>query len=162
MPNGNVGTPTKVFLKFIKSCRLPPKVISKLGLAFPRTRTNKIYSKMAYDYGGVVEDGPPPEDEVLTSARGHELMSERDRKLETQTQPPKSKINSDEAPFSSLPETSFVGAFLVVVYGFAFSRRCVFATWRVLASVALTRDRPYYNIYCSRLRLNLHGEWGIN
>ena len=58
--------------------------------------------------------------------------------------------------------TIFVGAFLSVVYGFAFSHRCVFATWRVLASVALTRDRPYYNIYCSRLRLNLHGEWGIN
>ena len=36
MPAGNVGTPTHHFLTAIKQCRLPSKLIGKLGLEFPR------------------------------------------------------------------------------------------------------------------------------
>ncbi|XP_052247176.1 G patch domain-containing protein 3-like [Dreissena polymorpha] len=76
MPNGNVGTPTLVFLDFIKQCRLPPKVISKLGLTFPKTRTNKQYGSVPFDYGNdVVEGSHEAECEVLT-ASGHKLVTE--------------------------------------------------------------------------------------
>ncbi|KAG1672151.1 G patch domain-containing protein 3 [Nymphon striatum] len=51
MPNGNVGTPTAYFLKMINTCRLPPIIISKLGLVFPRTKSNKIYGCVPFDYG---------------------------------------------------------------------------------------------------------------
>lgn len=51
MPNGNVGTPTMVFLDFIKQCRLPPSIIKKLGLTFPKTLSTKQYGRVAFDYG---------------------------------------------------------------------------------------------------------------
>jgi hypothetical protein len=38
MPNGNVGTPNACFLNLIKECRLPPSLVKKLGLEFPRAR----------------------------------------------------------------------------------------------------------------------------
>ncbi|KAF8781389.1 G patch domain-containing protein 3 [Argiope bruennichi] len=50
MPNGNVGTPTDHFLKEIRMCRLPPPVIFKLGLKFPRSQLRRIYSNVAFDY----------------------------------------------------------------------------------------------------------------
>ncbi|XP_029601275.1 G patch domain-containing protein 3 isoform X2 [Salmo trutta] len=43
MPAGNVGTTVKVFLQLIQSCRLPPRLIRKLGLAFPKTSCNRRY-----------------------------------------------------------------------------------------------------------------------
>lgn len=50
MPRGNVGTPTKHFLTLINSCRLPSKLIGKLGLTFPKTKT-RIYGNVPFDYG---------------------------------------------------------------------------------------------------------------
>uniref|UniRef100_A0A803JWA3 GPN-loop GTPase 2 n=1 Tax=Xenopus tropicalis TaxID=8364 RepID=A0A803JWA3_XENTR len=50
MPQGNVGTPLKVFLQLIRSCRLPPKVITKLGLCFPSN--GKRYAKVPFSYSG--------------------------------------------------------------------------------------------------------------
>ncbi|GBM43215.1 G patch domain-containing protein 3 [Araneus ventricosus] len=49
MPNGNVGTITDHFLKEIRMCRLPPRVIRKLGLLFPRSQARRIYSS-AFDF----------------------------------------------------------------------------------------------------------------
>lgn len=102
MPNGNVGTPTALFLQFIKDCKLPPSVINKLGLRFPRKRTNKIYSNVHFDYGGGVDalPGEGEEEEVITSATGHELCGEGSIP-ETKSQSEKSKI---DAPSSSLTQ----------------------------------------------------------
>ncbi|GFV52970.1 g patch domain-containing protein 3 [Trichonephila clavipes] len=50
MPNGNVGTKTSHFLNEIRSCRMPPSLISKLGLQFPRNRSRRIYGSVAFDY----------------------------------------------------------------------------------------------------------------
>lgn len=50
MPKGNVGTPTKHFLALINSCQLPSKLIGKLGLYFPKTKTRK-YGSVPFNYG---------------------------------------------------------------------------------------------------------------
>ncbi|CAK8690586.1 unnamed protein product [Clavelina lepadiformis] len=50
MPNGNVGTPTYVFLELIKQCKLPPRIIKKLGLIFPKTGSNRRYGNVPFNY----------------------------------------------------------------------------------------------------------------
>lgn len=50
MPQGNVGTPTEFFLRAIKECRMPPKLISKLKLEFPRSRRRRAMGAVAFDY----------------------------------------------------------------------------------------------------------------
>ncbi|XP_070542867.1 G patch domain-containing protein 3-like [Ptychodera flava] len=52
MPNGNVGTPTSFFLKLIRTCRMPPSLIKKLGLVFPKSRSMRRYGNVPFDYGG--------------------------------------------------------------------------------------------------------------
>jgi hypothetical protein len=49
MPQGNIGTPTKHFLALIQSCRLPTKLIGKLGLNFPKTKTRR-YGSVPFNY----------------------------------------------------------------------------------------------------------------
>jgi len=96
MPQGNVGTPTSHFLRLIQQCRLPASVISKLGLVFPRTRSNRKYGCVPFEYGRRVHPGtkdvrmlPGTEDNLavpcmddgpidVKSAGGTELMSERE------------------------------------------------------------------------------------
>ncbi|KAK3582949.1 hypothetical protein CHS0354_019955 [Potamilus streckersoni] len=77
MPNGNVGTPTMVFLEFIRQCRLPPAVIKKLGLIFPKTRTNKKYGSVPFSYGGEVVHGHEEGDITVLSASGQEIESSK-------------------------------------------------------------------------------------
>ena len=78
MPQGNVGTPTSHFLCLIQQCRLPASIISKLGLVFPRTRSNRKYGSVPFEYGGKtcpgVEDGAVD----VKSGGGTEIMSERE------------------------------------------------------------------------------------
>ncbi|XP_016106001.1 G patch domain-containing protein 3 isoform X2 [Sinocyclocheilus grahami] len=50
MPVGNVGTPVCVFLELIQSCRLPPRLIRKLGLTFPKTGSSRRYGNVPYLY----------------------------------------------------------------------------------------------------------------
>ncbi|KAG7270906.1 hypothetical protein CRUP_000265 [Coryphaenoides rupestris] len=71
MQNGNVGTPVTVFLQLIQSCRLPPRLIRKLGLTFPKTSSNRRYGNVPYQYWDTftVEAS---EDHVYTAA-GHEV-----------------------------------------------------------------------------------------
>ena len=61
MPQGNVGTPTATFMNLINSCRLPTKVIRKLKLEFPKSRTKRRYGAVPLDYGteGTSEAGGP-------------------------------------------------------------------------------------------------------
>lgn len=50
MPFGNVGTPLSVFLELIRACRLPPLVIKKLQLDFPRTGSSRRYGNVPFQY----------------------------------------------------------------------------------------------------------------
>ncbi|XP_038233711.1 G patch domain-containing protein 3 [Dermochelys coriacea] len=50
MPHGNVGTPLRVFLELIKACRLPPRVIKKLQLRFPKTGSSRRYGNVPFKY----------------------------------------------------------------------------------------------------------------
>ncbi|XP_039589701.1 G patch domain-containing protein 3 isoform X2 [Passer montanus] len=52
MPRGNVGTPLGVFLELIRACRLPPRVIGKLQLHFPRTGSSRRYGSVPFQYPG--------------------------------------------------------------------------------------------------------------
>ena len=49
MPFGNVGTPSRIFLELIKQCKLPPKVIGRLRLTFPKSGS-KRYGQVPYEY----------------------------------------------------------------------------------------------------------------
>lgn len=71
MPNGNVGTSVKVFLQLIQSCRLPPRLIRKLGLVFPKTSSNRRYGNVPFQYQNTCTL-PATEETVLTAA-GHEI-----------------------------------------------------------------------------------------
>ncbi|XP_077996044.1 G patch domain-containing protein 3-like [Glandiceps talaboti] len=72
MPNGNVGTPTKVFLDLIAACRMPSSVIKKLGLVFPRTRSNRRYGNVPFDYGGKI--AMYNDDETIVTATGEDIL----------------------------------------------------------------------------------------
>ncbi|XP_009071742.1 PREDICTED: G patch domain-containing protein 3, partial [Acanthisitta chloris] len=50
MPCGNVGTPLGVFLELIRACRLPPPVIKKLQLDFPKTGSSRRYGNVPFEY----------------------------------------------------------------------------------------------------------------
>lgn len=71
MQNGNVGTPVKVFLQLIQACRLPPRLIRKLGLTFPKTSSNRRYGNVPFQYKNT-QTLPATEETVLTAA-GHEI-----------------------------------------------------------------------------------------
>jgi len=78
MPQGNVGTPTSHFLRLIQQCRLPSSIISKLGLVFPRTRSNRKYGSVPLEYGGVICPGVEDHRVDVKSGRGSEIMSEKE------------------------------------------------------------------------------------
>lgn len=71
MQNGNVGTSVKVFLQLIQACRLPPRLIRKLGLTFPKTSSNRRYGNVPFQYHDTCTL-PATEETVLTAA-GHEI-----------------------------------------------------------------------------------------
>ncbi|XP_075709562.1 G patch domain-containing protein 3 [Rhinoderma darwinii] len=68
MPQGNVGTPVGVFMQLIRSCRLPPKLITRLGLQFRRSR--RRYSNVPYVYSGTETS---EKEEGVYTANGHEI-----------------------------------------------------------------------------------------
>ncbi|XP_059194371.1 G patch domain-containing protein 3 [Centropristis striata] len=71
MQNGNVGTPVKVFLQLIQSCRLPPRLIRKLGLTFPKTSSNRRYGNVPFQYWNTTT--LPATEETILTAAGHEI-----------------------------------------------------------------------------------------
>jgi hypothetical protein len=107
MPHGNVGTPTAYFLKQIQLCRLPATIISKLGLVFPRTRSNKQYGCVPFTYGGTeVHKARAKEYIDVSSSKGEEIMSEecfvrlseqKDAVRASQSMPPKEEKQDDDA-----------------------------------------------------------------
>lgn len=50
MPNGNVGTPLSTFKELIRTCKLPPHVITKLDLDFSVGKSRKKYTNVPLDY----------------------------------------------------------------------------------------------------------------
>ncbi|CAJ0582515.1 unnamed protein product, partial [Mesorhabditis spiculigera] len=50
MPNGNVGTPTAYFLSQISQCKLPPSLITRLGLK--RQRRKRKFEAVDFVYNG--------------------------------------------------------------------------------------------------------------
>lgn len=71
MPAGNVGTPVSVFLALIQSCRLPPRLIRKLGLTFPKTGSHRRYGNVPYQYRNSAL--VTPTDESVFTAGGVEI-----------------------------------------------------------------------------------------
>lgn len=71
MPNGNVGTPVKTFLQLIQSCRLPPRLIRKLGLTFPKTSSSRRYGNVPFQYQNT--QTLPSTEETVYTATGHEI-----------------------------------------------------------------------------------------
>uniref|UniRef100_A0A8C6I7R3 G patch domain containing 3 n=1 Tax=Mus spicilegus TaxID=10103 RepID=A0A8C6I7R3_MUSSI len=70
MPNGNVGTPLRVFLELIRSCRLPPRIITQLQLQFPKTGSSRRYGNVPFLY----EDSETVEqEEHVYTAEGEEI-----------------------------------------------------------------------------------------
>ena len=106
MPNGNVGTPTMVFLKLIQECRLPPVVIKKLGLTFPKTRSNKKYGSVHFDYGGEVAPGASEEDSVVISGRGHDIQELSDLSCDHKDRPGEGISNPDQNQNKAADENS--------------------------------------------------------
>ncbi|NXY64238.1 GPTC3 protein, partial [Callaeas wilsoni] len=75
MPFGNVGTPLSVFLELIRACRLPPRIIKKLQLDFPKTGSSRRYGNVPFEYQNtetVAEEG------VYTAA-GDEITEGEER-----------------------------------------------------------------------------------
>ncbi|KAM5248348.1 G patch domain-containing protein 3 [Ctenodactylus gundi] len=70
MPNGNVGTPLRVFLELIRACRLPPRIITQLQLQFPKTGSSRRYGNVPFQY----EDSETVEqEEHVYTAEGEEI-----------------------------------------------------------------------------------------
>ncbi|MFT7800443.1 G patch domain-containing protein 3 [Arapaima gigas] len=71
MPAGNVGTPVTVFLQLIQACRLPPRLIRKLGLTFPKTGSRRRYGNVPFQYQDTCTIRP--EEESVYTAGGVEI-----------------------------------------------------------------------------------------
>lgn len=70
MPFGNVGTPLSVFLELIRACRLPPRVIKKLQLDFPKTGSSRRYGNVPFEYQNTETVA---EEERVYTAAGDEI-----------------------------------------------------------------------------------------
>lgn len=70
MPHGNVGTPLRVFLELIRTCRMPTRVIKKLQLRFPKSGSSRRYGNVPFSYEGT--DTIVEEERVYT-AMGEEI-----------------------------------------------------------------------------------------
>ncbi|XP_020308952.1 G patch domain-containing protein 3 isoform X1 [Oncorhynchus kisutch] len=96
MPAGNVGTTVKVFLQLIQSCRLPPRLIRKLGLAFPKTSCNRRYGNVPFQYHNT-SLAPSTEESVFT-AGGHEISGPGSVAPPSGTQGPTDPSGDPEIP----------------------------------------------------------------
>ncbi|XP_030320252.1 G patch domain-containing protein 3 [Calypte anna] len=73
MPYGNVGTPLKTFLELIRACRLPPWIIKKLQLDFPKTGSSRRYGNVPFEYQDT--ETVTEEEERVYTATGDEITA---------------------------------------------------------------------------------------
>ncbi|XP_030074308.1 G patch domain-containing protein 3 [Microcaecilia unicolor] len=97
MPQGNVGTPVKVFLELIQACRLPPSIIKKLALKFPKTGSSRRYGNVPFSYQD--SETVQQEDLVYTAtgeeiSRGKEPHSEFKEQKQTDPMRQEDRVNS--------------------------------------------------------------------
>ena len=102
MPSGNVGTPTAVFLDLIHQCKLPGKVIRKLNLEFPKSRSKRRYGAVWLDYGNekTVDESSGREAERETEM-DREQLDEREREDEIQY------VDDEKQEIELIPSVSF-------------------------------------------------------
>uniref|UniRef100_K7GGD7 G-patch domain containing 3 n=1 Tax=Pelodiscus sinensis TaxID=13735 RepID=K7GGD7_PELSI len=74
MPQGNVGTPVRVFLELIKACRLPPPIIKKLQLRFPKTGSSRRYGNVPFNYQ---DTETVEQEELVYTDTGEEITMEK-------------------------------------------------------------------------------------
>ena len=72
MPQGNVGTPLSAFMELIRQCKLPSRVIKKLRIEFPMSRTQRRYGAVQMDYGTTSVGTTHSEMEGCTTNTTHE------------------------------------------------------------------------------------------
>ncbi|OWK54130.1 G patch domain-containing protein 3 [Lonchura striata] len=90
MPRGNVGTPRSEFLELIRACRLPPRLISRLQLDFPRSGSSRRYGSVPFRYPGTVAQG-----RGVYTAAGDEITEAPEPRGLTQPAQPR---EDEEAP----------------------------------------------------------------
>lgn len=93
MPQGNVGTPLRVFLQLIRACRLPPRVITKLQLDFPKTGSSRRYGNVPFEYQDT--ETVIGEERVYTAA-GDEITEEEEPVVRPEVTHPASAEEEEE------------------------------------------------------------------
>lgn len=93
MPEGNVGTPTRTFVKYINNCSMPTSLIAKIGVNLKTFKKHKkrAYANVEYKYDeNEYDDEDDVEDEeekvshveVASTANGHRIEEEIDDEKE--------------------------------------------------------------------------------
>ncbi|KAM6108475.1 LOW QUALITY PROTEIN: G patch domain-containing protein 3 [Pterocles gutturalis] len=93
MPYGNVGTPLKVFLELIRACRLPPPIIKKLQLDFPKTGSSRRYGNVPFEYQ---DTETVIEEERVYTAAGDEITAEEEPVAESEVTHPAGAEEDEE------------------------------------------------------------------
>lgn len=93
MPQGNVGTPLRVFLQLIRACRLPPRVITKLQLDFPKTGSSRRYGNVPFEYQ---DTETVIEEERVYTAAGDEITEEEEPRVRPEVTHPASAEEEEE------------------------------------------------------------------
>ncbi|NXA41431.1 GPTC3 protein, partial [Eudromia elegans] len=102
MPHGNVGTPLKVFLELIRACRLPPRIIKKLQLDFPKTGSSRRYGNVPFEY----QDTETFTGEGVYTAAGDEITEDEGPAGQSETPDPAAAEEDAEGPEEEEAEES--------------------------------------------------------
>ena len=81
LPSGNVGTPDTVLIDLIAQCRFPPRLITKLGLSFPKMKKAHQYASVPFQY-----------ESLMTSTNRRQQRLQQLQKRST-NQPPPSELH---------------------------------------------------------------------
>lgn len=108
MPFGNVGTPLSVFLELIRACRLPPPVINKLQLDFPKTGSSRRYGNVPFQYQ---DTETVAEEERVYTAAGDEITEGEEPAGVTQPAQPEEDEEGQEKEEEELNSDDVSGIF---------------------------------------------------
>ena len=104
MPNGNVGTPTAVFLRLIQQCKLPGRVIRTLNLEFAKSRSKRRYGAVGLDYGSEeMVEGASDREEREEEEEEEQNVGEKERGTEESDD--RDKTDEDDEPIPSVYTT---------------------------------------------------------